>query len=138
MASSKPDDRPITPTGNISEIISPVTTQKISEPESTFKDDPDRLSRPRSISRKSSGPLVVARSEPDVKTHTEYPPDDARGMSPRRSSAECDEMTMQTRASIRQYVLPLFSRRWDLEQGITALHLSLQQTGAPSSHYLLL
>ena len=126
MTSFKPDDRPITPIGNISETVSPVTTQKTSEPESVSKDDPDRLSRPRSISRKSSGPLVVARSEPDVKTHTEYPPDDARGMSPRRSSAECDEMAMQTRAVIRQYVLPLLLRKGDLKQGTTALHLNLQ------------
>ena len=85
------------------------------KPESTSNDDdPERFSRPRSINRKSSGPLVVSRSEPDVKTHTEYPPDDARGMSPRRTSAECEEMTMQTRASIRQYVLPLPSRPWNL------------------------
>ena len=114
MASSAPDARPITPIGDITiETVSQVTPQKASEPESSSKDDPDRLARPRSISRKSSGPLVVARSEPDVKTHSEYPPDDARGMSPRRSSAECEEMTMQTRASIRQYVFPMLLRPWD-------------------------
>lgn len=109
MATPKPEEaRPITPTANVlKETVSPVTPEKTTEPEASSKDDdPERLSRPRSISRKSSGPLVVARSEPDVKTHTEYPPDDARGMSPRRSSAECEEMTMRTRASIRQYVLP--------------------------------
>ena len=110
MASSTPDARPSTPKGDIAETISPATPKQPSKAESSPKDDSDRLSRPRSISRKSSGPLVVSRSEPDIKTHTEYPPDDARGMSPRRSSAECEEMTMQTRASIRQYVLLLSSR----------------------------
>ena len=113
MASSAPDARQVTPMGDIAETVSSVTPKKASGTESPSKDDPERLARPRSISRKSSGPLVVARSEPDVKTHSEYPPDDARGMSPRRSSAECEEMTMQMRAAIRQYVSPLLLCPWD-------------------------
>ena len=97
-----PDTRPITPIRNISETMFPVTPIKTSEQRHTSTEEPERLARPRSISRKSSGPLIVSRNEPDVKKHSEYPPDDARGMSPRRSSAECEEMTTQTRDSIRQ------------------------------------
>lgn len=101
---SPPHTRPITPIGNITETIFEAPTKLSPETEQDSADDSNRLARPRSISRKSSGPLIVARDEPDVKKHAQYPPDDARGMSPRRTSAECEEMTMQSRASIRQYV----------------------------------
>jgi len=35
----------------------------------------------------------------------QYPPDDARAMSPRRSSAETDQMHQNARISIQRYVL---------------------------------
>ncbi|KAL8797018.1 MAG: hypothetical protein Q9195_000789 [Heterodermia aff. obscurata] len=123
MASSNEDTRPITPTGKASENAPPVTPQKTTEPQENH--DPERLSRPRSISRKSSGPLVVSRSEPDVKTHTEYPPDDARGMSPRRSSAECEEMTMEARATIR-------AKADSLQSGLDAITARIETVRAES------
>ncbi|MCJ1442025.1 MAG: hypothetical protein MMC23_002517 [Stictis urceolatum] len=63
-----------------------------------------RLKRPPMSSRKSSGTIIVPR---DRSTNSdtapeEYPPDDARAMSPRRNSEETEAMEEATKKSLRE------------------------------------
>ncbi|KAL9044043.1 MAG: hypothetical protein Q9214_002790 [Letrouitia sp. 1 TL-2023] len=45
-----------------------------------------RLKRPTLVKRMSSGTMIIPRDQPTVGPEREYPPDDVRSMSPRRSS----------------------------------------------------
>lgn len=65
---------------------------------------PSRFSRPKLTSRKSSGTIIIPR-EADVTTPLrDYPPDDARAMSPRRSSSETEKLGNDARLSVQEYV----------------------------------
>ena len=62
--------------------------------------------RPMLGSRQSSGTIIISREQQDVVTPSgEYPPDDARAMSPRRNSAETEKLSEAARASVQEYVL---------------------------------
>ena len=65
-----------------------------------------RPTRPKLTSRKSSGPIVVPRNHIHTEEEIEYPPDDARAMSPRRNSQETEAMEEATRSAVRQYAYP--------------------------------
>ncbi|KAL9028587.1 MAG: hypothetical protein Q9196_003076 [Gyalolechia fulgens] len=70
--------------------------------------DPDedsnrsKLTRPRLTQRKSSGSMIIPRDAPTEAPPQEFPPDDARAMSPRRSSEETEKMLLSARLSIEK------------------------------------
>ena len=65
-----------------------------------------RTLRPRLGTRKSSGTMIVPADHPDVEIKEEsYPADDARAMSPRRSSADTERMVQEARQVAETYVL---------------------------------
>ena len=62
------------------------------------------LTRPRLTSRKSSGTNIIPRDHPDVELREEsFPADDARAMSPRRSSHETEKLGQDTRKAVQRY-----------------------------------
>lgn len=62
-----------------------------------------RLQRPALPSRKSSGSIIIPRESKIVEIkHEEYDPDDARAMSPRRTSDEIDRMGDDAREALEQ------------------------------------
>ena len=64
-----------------------------------------RLQRPRLVSRKSSGSIIVPRDSSVIEvTHEEYDSTDARAMSPRRTSDEIDRMGDDARQALEQFV----------------------------------
>ncbi|MCJ1257570.1 hypothetical protein MMC24_005396 [Lignoscripta atroalba] len=68
------------------------------------------VSRPKFGSRKSSGTIIVPRDHPHVQAqHEEYPPEDARAMSPRRSSEETEKLGQETRIAVQEHARSLQS-----------------------------
>lgn len=65
------------------------------------KADANRLHRPRLGSRKSSGTIIIPRDSPHVELKDEeYDDNDARTMSPRRSSEEIEKMGQEARQAL--------------------------------------
>ena len=61
--------------------------------------------RPRLDVRRPSGTSIVPRDHPDVEIRTEaFPPNDARAMSPRRSSWEIEKLGEDARRSLQLWV----------------------------------
>ncbi|MCJ1353026.1 MAG: hypothetical protein MMC33_003010 [Icmadophila ericetorum] len=80
---------------------------KNDEPETPAS--PSRFSRPKLTSRKSSGTIIIPRDS-DVQTPLrDYPPDDARAMSPRRSSSETEKLGNDARLSVQEHARNLQS-----------------------------
>jgi hypothetical protein len=71
-------------------------------------DDPSQaLPRPKMGTRKSSGTTIVPREHPrmELKEGDEvFDADDARAMSPRRSSQDLEKMAQEARARLNEYV----------------------------------
>lgn len=98
VTEASPDTRrePTSPNPRTSEDSNPEMDQR----------QKNRLSRPTLGSRKSSGTIIIPRESPAVEIREEsYEPDDARAMSPRRSSVEIDKMGDDARAALEQYAL---------------------------------
>ncbi|MCJ1339539.1 hypothetical protein MMC09_004829 [Bachmanniomyces sp. S44760] len=67
-------------------------------------------SRPKLGSRKSSGTIIVPRDHPEVETkYEDYPPEDARAMSPRRNSEEMEKLSVEARAAVQGHAKSLQS-----------------------------
>jgi hypothetical protein len=64
----------------------------------------DRLRRPGMPGRMSSGTLIVPRDVAEVEVEEDYGPEDARTMSPRRTSEELDRLGESAREALLQYV----------------------------------
>lgn len=63
--------------------------------------DQSKLQRPRLGSRKSSGTIIIPRDSPHVELkEEEYDDNDARTMSPRRSSEEIEKMGQEARQAL--------------------------------------
>jgi hypothetical protein len=65
----------------------------------------DPLKRPKMTSRKSSGTIIVPREHPKVELgedDEEFDEDDARAMSPRRSSQDLEKMSQDARAQLNE------------------------------------
>ncbi|RKF60477.1 hypothetical protein GcC1_165002 [Golovinomyces cichoracearum] len=63
-------------------------------------------SRPRLTSRKSSGTIIVPREHPHVELREGeevFDEDDARAMSPRRSSRDLEKMSKEARDQLQQH-----------------------------------
>jgi hypothetical protein len=61
-----------------------------------------RLDRPRLTARQKSGPIIVPKGRGVVQESIEYPPDDARAMSPRRNSADVERLGQEARQSLKE------------------------------------
>ncbi|KAI4249627.1 MAG: hypothetical protein L6R40_000416 [Gallowayella cf. fulva] len=89
---------------------------------STDTDDtpnPSHLARPQLVSRKSSGTNIIPREAPTAAPPQNFPPDDARAMSPRRSSEETDKMLVSARLSIER-------RAQDMQSGLDAIATQIE------------
>ncbi|KAF2273413.1 bZIP transcription factor [Westerdykella ornata] len=63
--------------------------------------EPNKLTRPRLGSRKSSGTIIIPRDSEQVELkEEEYDDGDARTMSPRRSSEEIERMGQEARQAL--------------------------------------
>ena len=60
--------------------------------------------RPRLLSRKSSGPMVIPRDSDVGPVDIQFGPDDVRAMSPRRSSEDIETMGREAREELRRLV----------------------------------
>ncbi|KAL8808191.1 MAG: hypothetical protein Q9182_000255 [Xanthomendoza sp. 2 TL-2023] len=76
--------------------------------------NPSKLARPPIVSRKSSGTNIIPREAPTEAPPKDFPPDDARAMSPRRSTEETDRMLNSARLSIER-------RAQDMQSGLSAI-----------------
>lgn len=66
------------------------------------------LQRPNLSARQSSGTNIIPRDHPHVELEDEhFGPDDARAMSPRRTSEDVERLSQETRRSLQAYVAPL-------------------------------
>lgn len=72
---------------------------------SSVYEDGQHLKRPRLVSRKSSGTIIVPREHPRVELQEGdeiFDEDDARAMSPRRSSQDLEKMSEDARAQLNE------------------------------------
>ncbi|ORY14176.1 hypothetical protein BCR34DRAFT_241849 [Clohesyomyces aquaticus] len=78
------------------------SSSSISDPDQAgTRPDPNKLTRPRLGSRKSSGTIIIPRDSPQVEMkEEEYDDGDARTMSPRRSSEEIEKMGAEARRAM--------------------------------------
>ncbi|SPN96593.1 related to bZIP transcription factor [Cephalotrichum gorgonifer] len=58
--------------------------------------------RPRLLSRKSSGPMVISRESDVGPVDIQFGPDDVRAMSPRRASDDIEAMGREAREELRR------------------------------------
>ena len=79
-----------------------------SSPSSVSDFEPERQSRnsptdrPR-INRKPSTSILVPRDHPEIEIEEEeFPPDDARAMSPRRNSADLERLGKEARQTLQE------------------------------------
>lgn len=75
-----------------------------------------RSERPRMASRKPSASILVPRDHPEIEIEEEeFPPDDARAMSPRRNSADLERLGKEARQTLQEWVQKGVLRRLDTE-----------------------
>jgi hypothetical protein len=78
---------------------------------SVHEDGGPKMLRPKMTSRKSSGTIIVPREHPRVELQEGdevFDEDDARAMSPRRSSQDLEKMSQDAREHLNEYVHPTF------------------------------
>ncbi|MCJ1287273.1 hypothetical protein MMC26_006621 [Xylographa opegraphella] len=109
---SSADSRPTSPhPGPINKVdatdqdnTSGENVNPISDSDNQNNDRTGRSSTPRPApSTPHSSSMIVSADQPTVDNEETFSPDDARAMSPRRSSAECDEMSDAARSSVREH-----------------------------------
>ncbi|KAL8721324.1 MAG: hypothetical protein Q9225_001984 [Loekoesia sp. 1 TL-2023] len=101
---------------SITSLPTPPPSQSASNTSTDTDEDSNRfkLTRPKLTQRKSSGTIIIPRDAPTEAPPQEFPPDDARAMSPRRSSEETDKMLVNARLSIEK-------RAQDMQSGLAAI-----------------
>lgn len=63
-----------------------------------------RMDRPRMGERQRSSSIIIPKGRDTLqKEKPEYPPDDARAMSPRRNSADLERLEHDVRQSLKEY-----------------------------------
>ncbi|KAF7715022.1 Uncharacterized protein PECH_006029 [Penicillium ucsense] len=81
-----------------------------------------RLERPRMASRKPSASILVPRDHPEIEIEEEeFPPDDARAMSPRRNSADLERLGKEARQTLQEQAKALQSSLQALAERIEAV-----------------
>ncbi|KAL8671260.1 MAG: hypothetical protein Q9168_004229 [Polycauliona sp. 1 TL-2023] len=103
--------------------VAPLSSQSTSgtstDTDETETPATSNLSRPQLVSRKSSGTNVIPREAPTEAPPQDFPLDDARAMSPRRSTEETDKMLSSARLSIER-------RAQDMQSGLEAIATQIQ------------
>ncbi|KAF2454617.1 hypothetical protein BDY21DRAFT_99632 [Lineolata rhizophorae] len=93
------------------------------------KQDGSKLQRPKLGSRKSSGTIIIPRDSPMVEVgedEEEYDENDARTMSPRRSSEEIERMGREAREALMEAsTCPSCGRLTSFDRQAKALQASL-------------
>lgn len=83
-------------------------TSSLSSSSSSISDgEPERgrsrTGRPRMPGRKPSASILVPRDHPEIEIEEEeFPPDDARAMSPRRDSADVERLGKEARQTLQE------------------------------------
>ncbi|KAL8634848.1 MAG: hypothetical protein Q9228_007597 [Teloschistes exilis] len=85
-------------------LPTPPFSRSTSNTSSDVDEGGDKLQRPKLVQRKSSGTMIIPRDAPTNGPKVEYPPDDARAMSPRRSTEETELMVKTARLSLQNRV----------------------------------
>ncbi|OJJ51278.1 hypothetical protein ASPZODRAFT_12117 [Penicilliopsis zonata CBS 506.65] len=81
-----------------------------------------RADRPRIASRKPSASILVPRDHPEIEIEEEeFPPDDARAMSPRRNSADLERLGKEARQTLQEQAKALQSSLQALAERIEAV-----------------
>ncbi|KAL2814527.1 hypothetical protein BDW59DRAFT_20739 [Aspergillus cavernicola] len=81
-----------------------------------------RSERPRMASRKPSASILVPRDHPEIEIEEEeFPPDDARAMSPRRNSADLERLGKEARQTLQEQAKALQSSLQALAERIEAV-----------------
>jgi hypothetical protein len=60
------------------------------------------MERPQLTGRQKSSTIIVPKGPDVIQTYAEYPPDDARAMSPRRNSADLEKLGQEARQSLKE------------------------------------
>ncbi|KAL8871416.1 MAG: hypothetical protein Q9174_002740 [Haloplaca sp. 1 TL-2023] len=123
--------------GNPTEIIEPISVPTITKttgtaflPTPPFSrttsntssgTDETKLQRPKMTSRKSSDTMIIPRDAPTVAPKKEFPPDDARAMSPRRSIEETEKIGVDVSASVHQDYLNKQKELANLQSRVEAM-----------------
>ncbi|PGH05825.1 hypothetical protein AJ80_08273 [Polytolypa hystricis UAMH7299] len=91
------------------------SSSSVSDAESDRK---SRADRPR-LGRKPSASILVPRDHPEIEIEKEeFPPDDARAMSPRRNSADVERLGREARETLQQQAKALQSSLQALSERI--------------------
>ena len=61
-----------------------------------------RYDRPRLTTRQKSNTIIVPKGKAVIQTDVEYPPDDARAMSPRRNPEDVEKLGQEARRSLKE------------------------------------
>lgn len=106
--SNNADSSPHSPGNHDDHNNNPHVSPLSSSSSSVSDDENDRKSRvdrPRMASRKPSASILVPRDHPEIEIkQEEFPPDDARAMSPRRNSADVVRLAGGARETLKQLV----------------------------------
>ncbi|KKY29081.1 putative bzip transcription factor [Phaeomoniella chlamydospora] len=133
MASSQTEDAPIQPIADVSshsQASPPLSTHSSysgcgsgSDSDADGQPRQTRLERPRLSSRKPSGSIVVHKSHQIEIEEEEYPPDDARAMSPRRNSEDLERLGREARATLQEQAKTLQSSLQALAERIDEVRI---------------
>jgi hypothetical protein len=111
MATESPSQLPTVNEPAATVVDMPKSTSSTSSSSSSVHEEgrprtpQDPLKRPKMTSRKSSGTIIVPREHPKVELgedDEEFDEDDARAMSPRRSSQDLEKMSQDARAQLNE------------------------------------
>src|SRR6266536_3292899 len=70
------------------------------------REQPAMLERPRLTRRKPNPSIIVPRDHPEIEIREEeFPPDDARAMSPRRSPSDVERLGQEVRQNLKEYAI---------------------------------
>ncbi|KAI9665361.1 MAG: hypothetical protein M1831_001798 [Alyxoria varia] len=99
-----------------------------------------RLERPKLGSRKSSGSIIIPRDSPNVEVKDEkYDDNDARAMSPRRSSDELQAMGKDARSALEEEAKSLQDNIQEMLQRVASVkseHQKLQSQNVFLQSYI--
>ncbi|OJD15462.1 hypothetical protein ACJ73_08979 [Blastomyces percursus] len=91
------------PNDNINSVHVSSLSSSSSSISDTEHDRKSRADRPRMASRKPSASILVPRDHPEIEIEEEeFPPDDARAMSPRRNSADVEKLSREAREALQK------------------------------------
>ncbi|EEH11004.1 bZIP transcription factor [Histoplasma capsulatum var. duboisii H88] len=91
------------PNENINSVHVSALSSSSSSISDTEHDRKSRADRPRLASRKPSASILVPRDHPEIEIEKEeFPPDDARAMSPRRNSADVEKLSREAREALQK------------------------------------